>query len=175
MMRRGPLRKGTGGAGFTLLEIMVAVAIMVLIVTVVVPQIGDLAQVQLRSATRRLAGTVRHVYFEALLTKQDYILNYDLDRHEYWVGQAVFNPELNAIEQIETKRGLGRRHRLPPGIEFASVEAADRPSRSSGMELTFFSHLGVAEPTVIELRDQKRREVRLEVAPYAGRVTVGKP
>lgn len=160
-------------AGFTLLEITIVVGIMVLIVTAVVPQVGDLAQVQLRSSARRLAGTIRHTYFVAALTKKHLILNYDLDKNEYWVGEAVYNPELKAIEQVAIERGIGKKRVLPEGVRFAEIEGAGRPARTKGMDLTEFAPFGMATPTTIILRDRKNRDLRLEIPPYGGRVKVG--
>ncbi|MBI2061614.1 MAG: type II secretion system protein [Nitrospirae bacterium] len=154
-------------SGFTLLEITISVAIMVLIVTVVFPQVGDIAKVQLNTTARRLIGATRHTCFQALLTKKDYVFNYDLDKNEYWIGEIVLDLETKMTTQKEVKRGLGRRRKLPPGITFKAIELADGKSATKGEALTRFLHNGMNDRTVIELMDGKNRETCITIPSSA--------
>src|SRR5215470_10690970 len=68
-------------AGFTVLELTVVLFIVGLLLTIVIPHLGNTSNARLDATARRLAATVRYLSGEAALHNRPYRLNYDLDKH----------------------------------------------------------------------------------------------
>src|SRR5262245_35949655 len=77
--------------GFTLLELSLVMFIIGLLLTIVVPRLGDLSGTRLESSARRLAALARYLNGEAAFKSQLYRLNYDLDKRAYWVSSLTAN------------------------------------------------------------------------------------
>src|SRR5512133_1127882 len=80
----GSRRPGThvpgwmGARGFTLIEVMVTLVILVLAAAVVVPAISKTSLGELRSTCAKVAGTVRATYDQAALNGKAHRLAFDL-------------------------------------------------------------------------------------------------
>lgn len=64
--------------GFTLVEVIVAVALMALASAIMVPALGGMARAELRRSARMLAANVRRCFDEAALSGQTYRLVFNL-------------------------------------------------------------------------------------------------
>jgi general secretion pathway protein H len=67
-----------GAAGFTLIEVMVTLVILVLAAAVVVPSLSKTSLGELRSTCAKVAGTVRATYDQAALSGKSHRLAFDL-------------------------------------------------------------------------------------------------
>ena len=74
-----------GEEGFSLIELLVVVALMALIGTMAIPSISNVFKISLGSTTRDLATTIRYAYNAAMMTKKVHRLVYDLKANRYWV------------------------------------------------------------------------------------------
>lgn len=80
------LRRGStcaparGERGFTLVEAMITVGILVLAAAVVIPSLGQASRAELRSTAGKVAGTIRATYDSAALGGRSYRLAFDLDQ-----------------------------------------------------------------------------------------------
>lgn len=73
-------------AGFSLVEIMAVLIILGVILMAVVPAIDNLVPTyRLRSAAREVASLIELAHSEAVSTRKEYRLAYDLDRNTYWL------------------------------------------------------------------------------------------
>lgn len=70
--------------GFTLIELGIVVAIFALVVLVVVPSVQAAFGVQTREHTGKLAGAIRAMYGESVLSGRTCRLVFDLDEASWW-------------------------------------------------------------------------------------------
>jgi prepilin-type N-terminal cleavage/methylation domain-containing protein len=156
--------------GFTLLELSLVLFIIGLLVTVVVPRLGDLSGTRLESSARRLAALVRYLNGEAAFSSQLYRLNYDLDKRIYWV--SVLAASRDATEFIPDDSPLARPVQLPPSITFVDVHVPSAGRVSTGQVYTHFYPQGYTDPTVIHLRDQHSRIMTVTIPPLPAEVGI---
>jgi len=78
-------------SGFTLMELVVAMLLMVMLITVTVPFISSALGMKVRSSARQLAGTLRYVFDESVLQSSNYRVVFNLDRHTYQVEKCPGN------------------------------------------------------------------------------------
>ncbi len=81
-------RTTTAPAGFTLMEILVVMALLTLLLGMTIPYVGGVLGVQVRSAARQLAGTIRYTFDEAVLESSNFRIVFNLDRHAYTVERC---------------------------------------------------------------------------------------
>src|SRR5262245_29628666 len=84
--RRGSLRSRSlrERRGFTLIEIMVVLAIVSLFLTGVIVSARSLAKTDLRSTSSQMASGIRYLFDRARSTGKYYRLVIDLDAGRYW-------------------------------------------------------------------------------------------
>lgn len=75
-------------SGFTLMEMLVVLVLMAAIIGLAMPYVGGVLGVEVKSAARKLAGTVRYVFDESVLKSSNFRIVFDLDRHAYSVEQC---------------------------------------------------------------------------------------
>lgn len=185
-------------AGFSLVELLVVVALMALIGTMAIPSISSVFKLSLGSTTRDIATTVRHAYNAALMTKKVHRLVFDLKEHRYWVEVG---PQQLLMETEESKARAARikkfgsksdddkksdapsfslasyvtrkKNELPRGVQFEDVttEQTKEPITDGFAYTHFFPH-GIIEQTVIHLKDTSNHQATLVIAPIVGRTKV---
>ncbi len=160
----------TPSPGFTLLELSLVLFIIGLLVTVIMPRLGDLSGTRLESSAQRLAALVRYLNGEAAFSSQLYRLNYDLDKRIYWV--SVLAADRDAREFIPDISPLARPVQLPASITFVDVHVPSAGRVSTGQVYTHFYPQGYTDPTVIHLRDQHSRVVTVTIPPLPTEVGI---
>jgi prepilin-type N-terminal cleavage/methylation domain-containing protein len=166
-----PSRRGSSGVmarrGFTLIEMLVVVAIIGVMAGALVPRLPDITASRLKHTARRLAGTITYLYERSAATQLVYRLTLDMETNEFYV--SLLNKE-NQFE--ETKLDFARRTRLPDNVR---VESADIPAQgvvSSGRAQIHFFPGGFTEQAYVYLKDVSGNELTLEVYPLTGRVKI---
>jgi len=90
--------------GFTLLEILVALAILGLMLGLVTTQMGDFFSANMKSATGKLSSTIRYLHDKAS-TQSLYIrLTFDFEKNGYWVEATTERFLLLSPEEIEKEK-----------------------------------------------------------------------
>jgi prepilin-type N-terminal cleavage/methylation domain-containing protein len=82
---RAAVRPRRAARGMTLLEILVAVAIMLAVTAVLAPSLSAALELEERGAVRKLALTLEHLHDEAILRNRTYRLTFNLRQHEWKV------------------------------------------------------------------------------------------
>lgn len=77
-----------GQSGFTLMEIIVAMVLVLALVSIAMPYVGSALGVQVKSTARQLAGTMRFLYDEAGIKSTNFRMVFNLDRHSYKIEQC---------------------------------------------------------------------------------------
>lgn len=156
--------------GFTLLELTVVLFIIGLLLATIVPRLGDVGGARLDATAKRLAAVVRYLAGEAALQNRPYRLNYDLDKHRYWITTLVATQD--GAEFKEDRSLLSRAVQLPPAITFADVQAPGVGRVSAGRVYTHFLPQGYTDPTLIHLRDQYSRVVTVLIPALTGEARI---
>jgi prepilin-type N-terminal cleavage/methylation domain-containing protein len=189
-------------SGFTLIELMVVVALIALISVMALPSISSYFQVSLNSATREVAGTVREAYNATLVTGKMHRIAYDLKSGEYWVEVGNANTDSAVLETKESKERAERRKRLhfgdqkqentsgfamdstvtkkkkslPRGVSFEDVVSEQtREPQTAETAAVAYTHIfpnGLTEQTIIHITDSSKHHTSLSITPLLGRTDV---
>ncbi len=73
--------------GFTLIEIIIVVSLMVVVYGVIAPQVSRITGSRAPSLLARLGGDVRAAYDMAVLHNKNFRLVFDLGSHTYWLEE----------------------------------------------------------------------------------------
>lgn len=148
--------------------------------TLAVPRLEDAAELRVKSAVRRVAGTLQYVFDQSVFKKIPYQVHYDLDKGEMWVDRPALVPGLagqgaatQAVELQEvTSDSSLERIKLPGGVKFTDVTTAAGGKKVDGETQTQFLPQGFAEYTLVHLQDQAGHQWTVELNPLTGKAKV---
>lgn len=143
-------RNTTGRAGFTLVEILMVLFIIGIMAALVVPRIGIMDTVKLKTSARKIAGTIRITYNTAVLTKIPHRMVFDLENHVYWVEEKSGEEYVASSEDILQKRAL------PSTVYLDRVRIMDRSCETACKAYLYFTPGGYVEEAEIYLSDQNQ-------------------
>ncbi len=153
-------------AGFTLIELMVVVFLLGALFSVAMPRVLNTQSANLRSASKGLVTTIRHLYGKAVFEKRIYKLSFDLESGRYWAEAFQGNRFLQSSDS-----SLGRKN-LPEGVFLSDIQTERTQGKigpDSGREaFILFLPTGVVDSSVIHLRTEKDDFVTLFTNPYTG-------
>ncbi len=178
-------------SGFTLIEILVVMALMVLISFFAMPRVSSYFQLSLNSATRDLAMTIKEAYNSSVVTGHVHRIVYDLKHDSYWVEMGpttvLLDTEESRKKEEERKRFASpdkkpppsqfamdtsvtrKKVSLPRGVRFEDlVTEQSKDPITAGMAYTHFFPHGVTEQTIIHLTDQSKHFATLVITPLLG-------
>jgi Tfp pilus assembly protein FimT len=120
----------------------------------------------LKSASRRLVGTIRYLHDRAASSGKRFWLCYDLDENAYWIEEENAEGEAEEINTV-----LGRRENLPRGITFLDV-ITRQGEINSGQTCTLFLPTGYITKSIIHLQNEQEEGQTLVLKGTRGRVMV---
>jgi len=173
---------------FTLIELIIVMAVMTLFVTMAMPRFRDKLDLDLKRQARMLSGTIRFLYNQAAVKNKTYRLHYDLDKQTYWVESSAKHIRLSETTHskspwdkdekpkssfTEDKEFLKKPVELRKKIKFKDIktEASSLPITSGAAYTHFFPH-GYAEQTQIRLETEKGKIFTIVVQPLTGMAKV---
>ncbi|HEX3033699.1 MAG TPA: prepilin-type N-terminal cleavage/methylation domain-containing protein [Thermodesulfobacteriota bacterium] len=150
--------------GFTLIEIAVVVFLAGLFLLITIPKFQDITEVNIKSASRRLSGTIKYIYNEAAFKKKVYRLAFDIENGEYWVEILEGN------EFVIPGDPSFRRRKLPTGVYFKDIvtERTREKLVEGDEEFILFTPAGFVEPAVIHLETETGSAYTIATKPYTG-------
>jgi general secretion pathway protein H len=185
--------------GFTLVEIMVVVAIIAAVVAILLPRI-DNRNNKLKAAVRRFTTLCREVHIRAKLKGSIYRIAFDLksgaestDAQRFWVeksNQAVILSEKQEQEYraaIKDRRAQDEKPKDPYGFEpdtsvLKTPQVIESPLRillvekrgykepfTTGMAYIYFFPQGMSEMALVQLKASDKLQWTLAVEPLTGR------
>ncbi len=151
--------------GFTLIELAVVIVLVGAFLLVAIPKFKSITEVNIKSASRRLSGTIMYLYSEAVFRKTIYKLAFDIDRGEYWI-QILDGNEF----RVPTDDPLLGRKKLPNGVYFKDIitQRSLGKSVNGKGEFILFLPTGFVEPAVIHLETEGGVEYTIATKPYTG-------
>jgi len=149
---------------FTLIEILVVMFLIGAFLAIAVPRFKDITDVNIKSASRQLSGTIKYLYNEAIFKKNVYRLVFDLDNQEYWVEYLDGNQFTAALDPILKKK------KLPSGISFSDIyteRTTEKVDKGNEVFLVFLP-TGFVDFAVIHLETTSQNYYTIVTKPYTG-------
>ena len=113
-----------GFRGFTLIEIIIALAIVAFTVTVAIPAVTRVFGENLKSSARKLAGTVKYTYHQAIIRNKTMRLVYDFREDKYWA--EIAGDRFMLIERNDTSGSLREEEEEIAEMESSFTEVAEK-------------------------------------------------
>ena len=134
------------GSGYTLLELIVVMALIGIVFFFAIPRFeGSFFFDDAKQSSRWLMGKLLALREEALRTRRQQVLHFDLDTGRLWVTSEAMTPE-------ETDRAIQRAQGLPGGGRVVSLEFAQQGRVGSGRaDIRFFGD-GHTDRVLIHVR-----------------------
>jgi prepilin-type N-terminal cleavage/methylation domain-containing protein len=156
--------------GFTLIELVVVMALMVLLIGISYPLLNHWTEGALRKAGRQVTATIERLYERAVVTRQIYRLQFD-------IGTERYRPEvLQLVDGAMVFVPFSEMAALPAGVRFRDLVTAQQVKITDGEAALYFYPIGRMDAVIIHLeqRDgmQTKGELSLLPHPLTGRVTV---
>jgi general secretion pathway protein H len=186
-------------SGFTLIEILIVMALVAIIMTLVVPNATLALKMNIQNSARELASTIRSTYDESILKGRVHRMVFDLSNGEYWVeiGEKDFLMRTEEQEEEETRRqerisfkkdkkpespfamvtsksALRRgKKKLPTGVVFKDIMTSrSKAALTEGLVYAHFFPHGFVEKLVVHVKDRFGRESSVLVNPITGKSKV---
>jgi type II secretion system protein H len=104
------------GSGFTLIEILIVVAIIAIAAMVVVPMVGSAASMQIRSAANMIAADMEYAKSMAISRGQNFSVVFDKTTEGYSIkdqsGSTITHPVKKGFEYVVNFRNDGRLNKV---------------------------------------------------------------
>ena len=151
-------------SGFTLIEILVVMVLLGSIIFIAVPRFQNLADVNLKSTSRSLSGTIKYLYNESVFKKNIFKLAFDLDNQEYWVE---FMEDGQFVESLDP---ILKRKKVPDGVVISDIYTERFQEKTDSGSETYFLFLptGFVDYGVIHLSSSDDDVYTIETKPYTG-------
>jgi prepilin-type N-terminal cleavage/methylation domain-containing protein len=180
----------TARAGFTLIEILIVLALMTLLAGIFLPGIGGVLPFEIRSASRVLSAELGYASQRAVATGEPHRWVVDLDAQRFRLEYLHEEPPPEAAElpthaelldlrppraarefrPIEEKVGEWRRLDQSD-VRIARVQIGDE-EHDSGVVAVGFAPDGGSDPAEIRLEDGGGYRFRLRLIAFTGEVRV---
>lgn len=158
-LRRGP-------AGFTLIEMLVVLALISIMAFAVLPRLGTRSDADsLEAMARRIVILAQQAHSQAATETKPWFLAINLDKTEVWLTNV--RPSENDNEVFST--GFSEDQ---DKLRFVDVIRMDGDMAIDGTVSFAFWANGGNEPGTVHLEDPKGREMTLFIRPYLGRVEI---
>jgi general secretion pathway protein H len=181
--------------GFTLVEILIVLAIIAMMVTLGLPAIERVTYQRLNSTTRKFSGLIHTIRNDAILLNNIYRLAIDFDRKAYWVeSQREF--KLLGQEEVEAQQSRKKKKKedetpsnfmfaekyntkptpLPGGIAFTGVLKEREGLIAKGIAYIHFFPNGFNEQAILYLNKEgasaSSKGYSVILRPTAGKVEI---
>lgn len=134
--------------GFTLIELIVVMALMGLMLFFTLPRLGDNPFLDdSRQSSRWLIGKVQSLKESAIRDQKQYSLHFDLDNGLIWETNESMAPE-----DIEDA-ALNRSYSLPDGLRIIDIEYPQKGKIYTGQSEIIFYKAGYTDKALVHMQE----------------------
>jgi len=152
--------------GYTFIEITVVVLLIGLMMALTLPRFRyAMLTDNLKTATRRLVGTIKTIRNEAVREQQGFVLYFDLESNRFW-------PESSGMTEEERLISHERASSLPRGVRILDIWLKGKGKKVAGDAAIRFNKKGYVQQSVIHLESEDGRQFTLVLSPFLGRVRI---
>lgn len=192
-----PFERARDRRGFTLIELMIVVAILALVTMIAIPSISTTFRFSVKSAAREISTLIKDAANSAQVTGRIHRIAYDVEHDQYWVESSSEGALLESEESRKVERERGgslfdrdedkkkespfrqekmltkNKRALPIGVKFKNIytELSEEPI-TKGIAYTHIFPQGLSEKSLIHLEDNSKNEVSLVVSNLLARCTI---
>jgi prepilin-type N-terminal cleavage/methylation domain-containing protein len=180
--------RATKSKGFSLIEILIVIALLALITAVGIPSINNAFRTSKESFGRKMAITLREARDRAMLTDKLVRLRIDFENQEYWLEEAPSSyllpkpPERGLSEREQEARNkkeegsfrllkeiTQEKIKMPPGLKIIEViSPRSKLPIKEGIADVFFYNNGSTDGAAIHLEDDENVKQSLKLHPVTG-------
>lgn len=149
--------------GFTLIELTIIIVILGIMLSLIIPRLGEIGEANLKRSSRHLTGVIRYLRNESQARKTVYRLRFDVQDGRFWTDAMTLTSD-QALEFRQFHSVIGTEGSLSGRTSFRDVKVASHPDDP----YIQFTPDGWVEPALIHLQDGEGRDFTLSVNPLMG-------
>ena len=183
---------------FTLIEVLIVLAIVGMIIGIGIPQVQRVFRTNLKSAAVRLSGLIRFGYDSAVVKGAIHRIVFDFEKRSYMLEVSTTNELLSLEDESKLKKDqkksvfaeeeapkppsfypyegeAGKENVLPNGVVFDSIENVSLKRKATGdVAYLYFFPQGMTEDVIIRLKSDKGEMgfYSVRVSPANGKTKV---
>lgn len=163
-------KRNSGNRGFTLIEILLVLAIIAMVTSIGIPAVGRLTYQRVAGTTRRFVGVLRSVRNDAILLNRIYRLAINFEDQTWWVEKqnqlellgsdsqagAVSDPKRPSPPSgfVPAEKYGTKPKELPGGVVFDGILTERDGLLRQGIAYVHFFPSGYAEQSLLYLNKQ---------------------
>jgi len=153
----------TAVKGFTLIELTVIIVILGVMLTLIIPRLGELGEANLKQSARHLTGMIRFLKDESQATKTSYYLRFDIQGGHYWAEvRSQMGDQKGELQRVSS--AIASEGSLSGQTTFVNVRVGSHPDDP----YIQFTPDGWVEKAFIYLKDGNDKMFTLIVNPLTG-------
>ena len=152
-------------SGFTLIELLVVIVLLSLLSLISLPLLTNRGDGDERLILRRIAGTVKQLYNEATLTRDEHLLTFNFSRN------SLLAFRLRSNSGVIEKEPFGQEVMLTP-LRIKQVDVDGKGTFRTGQVSVRIFPLGWMEQTQLLVLRENGDEVQLAFSPLTGSITI---
>lgn len=156
--------------GFTLIELMVVIAIISISMFVVIPKIESNTKMNLDKSARRLAGAIIFVRNEVIFKNKKFRIKYDIEENTYSIDELVKTSMGFVDEEYEAKEITTVS--FEDGVSYMDITTEYGGRLNFGKTYTHFFPTGMVERTRIHIKNENDDIKTLDVNVLTGEVDI---
>ncbi len=149
--------------GFTLIELTVIIVILGVMLTLIIPRLGELGDANLKRSARHLTGMIRFLKDESQARKAVYRLRFDIQAGQYW-AEVMTQTNEKTVEFKRLQSEIGSEGSLSGNTTFGDVKVSSHPDDA----FIQFTPDGWVENAFIHFKDSNDKPFTLIVKPLTG-------